>query len=157
MDIFLNVPLISALLAIFIAQFLKIPIHYIATREFQPGLIFGTGSMPSSHSAAVAALATSIGMIDGITSTTFAIAFVFSTIVMYDASGVRRHAGEHAAVLNVIKRDLQEIFNTAKDWQRKEQYEKQQELEELLGHQPMEVFFGAITGIIVAIIINSII
>ncbi|HLQ72855.1 MAG TPA: divergent PAP2 family protein [Bacillota bacterium] len=156
MEIFLNIPLMSAMIAIFTAQFLKIPIHFIATREFQPGLIFGTGSMPSSHSAAVAALTTSIGLIDGIHSTTFAVSFVFTTIVMYDASGVRRHAGEHAAILNVIKRDLQEVFNAAKDWQRKEQYEKQQELEELLGHQPMEVFFGAITGIIVGLIIYQI-
>ncbi len=60
---------------------------------------------------------------------------------MFDASGVRRHAGEQAVVLNQVNKDLQDFFASVKDWNRKEEYEKREELKELLGHQPIEVFF----------------
>lgn len=153
MEFFLNFPLLAALVSIIIAQVIKIPITLIVTREFKPGLAFSTGGMPSSHSAAVAALTTGIGIIDGITSTTFAISFVFSVIIMFDASGVRRHAGEQAVVLNQLMKDLQYFFDGAKDWNRKEEYEKRQELKELLGHQPIEVFFGGLTGIFLAFLL----
>jgi|SRR5690625_1593702 len=147
MDFFLNFPLIAALISIIFTQIIKIPITFIVAKEFKPGLAFSTGGMPSSHSAAVAALTTAIGITDGITSTPFAISFVFSIIIMFDASGVRRHAGEQAVVLNQLIKDFHYFFDGAKDWNKKKEYEKRQELKELLGHQPIEVFFGGLTGI----------
>lgn len=148
-----NFPLISALAAIVTAQVVKVPIHLIATKEFAPGLVFGTGSMPSSHSAAVCALTTSIGLMDGVSSIPFAIAFVFSIITMFDASGVRREAGEHAVLLNMLVKDIQIFREEASDWHNKEEYEKRAELKTLLGHKPIEVFFGALTGIAIAFLI----
>lgn len=148
-----NLPLIAALLSIIFAQLIKIPIHLTVTKQFKPGLAFSTGGMPSSHSAAVAALTTGIGIVDGLTSTTFAISFVFSIIIMFDASGVRRHAGEQAVVLNKLMKDLQYFFEGTKDWSEKQNYEKRQELKELLGHQPIEVFFGGLTGIGIAFLL----
>lgn len=149
MDV-LNFPLLAALVSIIFAQFIKVPIRLIVTREFIPSLAFSTGGMPSSHSAAVAALTTSIGIIDGVTSTTYAIAFVFSIIIMFDASGVRRQAGEQAVVLNQLIQDFQGFVDGAKDWGNKADYQKRQQLKELLGHKPIEVFFGAVTGIGIA-------
>lgn len=149
----MNFPLVSALSAIVFAQVIKIPIRFIVTKEFLPSLAFSTGGMPSSHTASVAALTTSVGIIDGINSTSFAIAFVFSIIIMFDATGVRRQAGEHAVILNQISRDFQHFFDGAKDWNRKEEYEKRKELKELLGHRPIEVFFGAIAGVSISLII----
>lgn len=73
---------------------------------------------------------------------------------MYDASGVRRQAGEHAAILNRIMKDFQNFFEEAKDWNKKKDKERREDLKELLGHEPIEVFFGAITGIAVAFIIQ---
>src|SRR5699024_1545943 len=99
--------LIAALSAIVFAQVIKIPIRFIFTREFMPGLAFSTGGMPSSHSAAVAALTTSIAISEGLSSPLFAISFIFSVITMFDASGVRRQAGEHAALLNLLVQDIQ--------------------------------------------------
>ncbi|GGA76610.1 divergent PAP2 family protein [Ornithinibacillus halotolerans] len=154
MELISNYPLMAALLAIIIAQVIKIPIHYFATREFIPGLAFSTGGMPSSHSAAVTSLSTAIGIVEGFGSTLFAVAAVFSVITMYDASGVRRHAGTHATVLNQLVKDFQVLIEGAKNWENKEKYEKREDLKELLGHQPIEVFFGAITGILVAIIFH---
>jgi uncharacterized protein len=153
MVLFSNFPITAAISAIIFAQVVKIPIHYIATREFIPGLAFSTGGMPSSHSAAVTALSTAIGIIEGFGSTLFAVAAVFSMITMYDASGVRRQAGKHATVLNQLVQDFQIFMDGAKNWENKGDFEKREHLKELLGHKPIEVFFGAVTGILVAIIL----
>ncbi|MEN2768346.1 divergent PAP2 family protein [Ornithinibacillus xuwenensis] len=150
MQLFSNYPLTAALTAIVFAQVIKIPIRFIATREFIPGLAFSTGGMPSSHSAAVTALSTSVGLVEGFSSTLFALAAVFSIITMFDASGVRRHAGEHATVLNRLVKDFQILIDGAKNWEKKGEYQKKEDLKELLGHEPIEVFFGAISGIVVA-------
>lgn len=147
MDLFLNFPLWAALAAIIFAQVVKIPIHYIISREFKPGLAFSTGGMPSSHSAAVTALSTGVAIVDGVTSTTFAVACVFSIIIMFDASGVRRQAGEQAVLLNQLTKDFSHFVEGAKDWNKKAEFEKRKELKELLGHQPIEVFFGGLSGI----------
>src|SRR5690625_1850772 len=147
MGFFVNFPLIAALVAIVFAQIIKVPIHLIFAREFAPGLVFGTGSMPSSHSAAVSALTTSIGIMEGISSPIFAVAFVFSIIIMFDATGIRREAGEHAVILNQLVRDFKTLYEEATDWHQKKEYEKIAELKTLLGHKPIEVFVGALTGI----------
>ncbi|ASK62871.1 hypothetical protein CFK37_12290 [Virgibacillus phasianinus] len=153
MELFLNFPLWAALAAIVFAQVVKIPIHYFVSREFKPNLAFSTGGMPSSHSAAVAALSTGVGIVDGVTSTTFAVACVFSIIIMFDASGVRRQAGEQAVILNQLTKDFNHFVEGAKGWNQKEELEKQKELKELLGHQPIEVFFGGASGIGIAFLI----
>ncbi|WP_430784585.1 divergent PAP2 family protein [Virgibacillus flavescens] len=153
MDLFLNFPLWAALAAIIFAQVVKIPIHYIISREFKAGLAFSTGGMPSSHSAAVTALSTGVGIVDGVTSTTFAVACVFSIIIMFDASGVRRQAGEQAVILNQLTKDFNHFVEGAKGWNKKPELEKRKELKELLGHQPIEVFFGGLSGIVIAFLL----
>src|SRR4051812_8596292 len=100
MEILLNFPLIAALIAIFFAQFIKVPIHYIALRKLDWSLLNSTGGMPSSHSAAVTSLATGVALESGLNSNVFAVAALFAIITMFDATGVRRQAGEQAAVLN---------------------------------------------------------
>lgn len=156
MELFFNFPLWAALIAIFFAQGVKVPISLVFTKEFRLGLAFSTGGMPSSHSAAVAALTTAVGIVEGMASTVFAVSCVFSVIIMFDATGVRRQAGEQAIVLNKLIRDFQLFVDEAKNWPYKEDYEKRQELKELLGHQPIEVFFGGITGIAVALILHAV-
>lgn len=153
MDFFVNFPLWAALCAIVFAQVVKIPIRFFVTKEFKPDLAFSTGGMPSSHSAAVASLTTSVGISQGVTTTMFAIACVFSIIIMFDASGVRRQAGEQAIVLNQLVKDFQYFVDGAKDWNKKEEFEKRKELKELLGHQPIEVFFGGLSGITIAFLL----
>lgn len=145
-----NFPLVAALIGIGFAQFIKVPIHLLVTKEFAPGLIFGTGSMPSSHSAAVCALTTAVGLVEGVSSAFFAISLIFSIIIMFDATGIRREAGEHAVILNHLVQDFQTFIDEAQDWPTKERYEKIAELKTLLGHKPIEVFVGAVTGIMIA-------
>ena len=153
MEIFNNFPLWTSLTAIFFAQFLKVPIQYIATRKIDWSLITSTGSMPSSHSAAVTALATSVGLENGFDSPLFAVTTVFAVITMYDASGVRRQAGKHATVFNQLMADFNKLVDDVKAWPKMEEHEKQLELKELLGHEPIEVFFGALSGIFLALVL----
>ena len=127
-----------------LAQFVKCILHLIVKRNLDLRLFTTTGGMPSSHSAGVMGLSTTVGLIQGFHSIEFAIALGYAFIVMYDAAGVRRAAGKQAACLNKIimdlyKQDLQEAGG---------------KLKELLGHTPMQVFAGAIFGIVYAYYIH---
>ncbi|MDC3418304.1 divergent PAP2 family protein [Aquibacillus salsiterrae] len=153
MGLFSNFPLWAALIGILFAQLVKIPIAFIATKEFKPGLAFSTGGMPSSHSAAVAAVTTGIGIEHGVSSGIFAVSAIFSIIIMFDASGVRRQAGEQAVLLNMLVKDFHYFIEEAKVWSKKGEYQKRKELKELLGHEPIEVFFGGLTGVLIAFLI----
>lgn len=127
------------------AQLIKCILHLFVKRNLDLRLFTTTGGMPSSHSAGVMGLSTAVGLIKGFSSIEFAIALGYAFIVMYDAAGVRRAAGKQAACLNKIimdlyKQDLQEAGG---------------KLKELLGHTPMQVFVGAIYGILYAILIHN--
>lgn len=154
MDLFTNFPLWAALAAIGFAQFVKVPIQFIASRKVDWSLITSTGGMPSSHSAAVTALTTGIGIEEGVGSPLFAVSAVFAIIVMFDATGVRRHAGEQATVLNRLVIDFNRFVEEAKMWPKMDETEKRKELKELLGHQPIEVFFGGLSGILLTLLLH---
>lgn len=155
MAIFQNTPLLAALFSIFFAQFVKIPIAFWLTRKLDWKLITSTGSMPSSHSAAVTALTTAIAYEAGLASPLFAVSAIFAVIVMFDATGIRYQAGQQAVIINQMRIDFQTFVEEAKGWQHKNEKEKIQELKTLLGHKPSEVFVGALTGIFISIIIYS--
>ena len=97
--------------------------------------------MPSSHSAVTVAIATMIGKSEGFDSPMFALAFVFASVVMYDAAGVRRAAGKQAKLLNKLV-ETPGLTNV----------QVQEKLVEVLGHTPVQVFVGAAIGIIVGLI-----
>ena len=150
--IFDNVPLLVALFGILFAQFVKIPIHFLLTKELDWSLMTSTGGMPSSHSAAVTALTTAVAFEHGLDSSIFAVSAIFAVIVMFDATGIRYQAGQQAVIINQMRRDLQKFVNEAKDWVQKDEEQKILELKTLLGHKPSEVFAGAVTGILISII-----
>lgn len=154
MELLTNFPLWASLAAIFFAQFVKVPIQYIATRRLDWSLLTSTGGMPSSHSAAVTALSTGVALETGMDSAVFAVSAVFAIITMFDASGVRRQAGEQAIVLNQLVTDFSRFAEEAKGWQDKPEQEKQKELKELLGHKPIEVFFGGLSGIALTLLLH---
>ncbi|WP_373270873.1 MULTISPECIES: divergent PAP2 family protein [Bacillus] len=149
----MNFPFWAALAAIFFAQFVKVPIQFIATRRLDWSLLTSTGGMPSSHSAAVTALSTGVALETGLDSAVFAVAAVFAIITMFDATGVRRQAGEQAIVLNQLVADFAKFVVEAKVWQQKPEQEKRKELKELLGHKPIEVFFGGLTGVLLTLLL----
>lgn len=114
----------------------------VTDRRIDFSRFVGSGGMPSSHSSFVTGLATSIGIVSGFSSAEFSISAVLALIVMYDAAGVRRAAGEQAKILNQL---VEELWN--QDFKSSEVH-----LKELLGHTPIQVFAGAVLGISIAMI-----
>lgn len=155
MGILQNTPILASLFAIVFAQFVKIPIFYLLKGKVDWKLFTSTGGMPSSHSAAVTSLATAVGFETGFDSPIFAVATMFSVIVMFDATGVRFQAGQQALIINQMRLDFQTFVNDAKGWTQKNSNEKIKELKTLLGHKPSEVFAGALTGIFISIVIYA--
>ncbi len=134
-EITYNVPLWAAMISWAIAQGSKIILTLITEKRFDATRIVGTGGMPSSHSALVMALTFSVGKYNGFGSPLFAVALIFSFVVMYDAAGIRRAAGKQAEIINMLllKHEVPDM----------------EKLKELLGHTPLEVFVGGLLGIAV--------
>ena len=91
-----NYLLYVALLSWLAAQVCKTILDFILSGKLDLERMFGAGGMPSAHSALVCSLTISTARKYGISSPFFAFAFVLAAIVMYDAMGVRRAAGEQA-------------------------------------------------------------
>ena len=135
----------TAFSGILVAQIIKCVVFIVIKRKIDVRLFTTTGGMPSSHSAGVMGLSTAVGLIKGFSSIEFAIAIGYACIVMYDAAGVRRAAGKQAACLNKIIMDIY----------KQDLVEAGGKLKELLGHTPMQVFVGAIFGILYAVCIHQ--
>lgn len=159
---FSNYPLMAAFSAIVFAQFIKVPVAYLLNRKTTIALVTSTGGMPSSHSAAVSSLITALALEYGIESPLVAIASTFGVIVMFDSMGVRRQSGEQGILLNELiiefTRLREKVWNLSQDPTTKnfKQEQKERHLKEYLGHKPIEVFFGILTGIAVAYVTKMI-
>lgn len=147
-----NYPLEISMVAMVIAQLLKLPIHYAFHKKWYPSIIFSTGGMPSSHSAFVAALTLSLALTEGVQSPYFAISFVLAGVVIHDAIGIRREAGRHASVLNSMRNELDVIVKELQKGEDKDSVKIEQNLKELLGHEPIEAFTGTILGLSLVLI-----
>ncbi|HEY6116243.1 MAG TPA: divergent PAP2 family protein [Candidatus Dormibacteraeota bacterium] len=134
--------LLAPLVAWSIAQAAKLLLTSYRQKRLNLRVLAATGGMPSSHSAIVMGLTTAIGKYAGITSAPFAIALIFTFVVMYDAAGLRRAAGRQAEVLNRLVEDLVNMRGV-----------QEQRLRELLGHTPLEVIVGALIGLVVGLVL----
>ena len=162
-----------AALSWFLAQLIKTLLNLLMTRELVLERMVGAGGMPSAHSAFVVSLMVTAGRICGWHSFEFAICFALAAVVMYDATGVRQAAGQHAQVLNQIVNTMYENFHVVYEIEKKHNFDffrkrtkddpddaKQREvresnqllLKELLGHTLLEVAGGVILGIVVALL-----
>ena len=138
-NIYTNQVLIAALTAWSIAQIVKVPLEYFQTHRWNWALLLRAGGMPSSHSALVASAAHAIGLYVGFNNPLFALSFVVSMIVIYDATGIRRQAGKHAEIINQMLTDLTSGHPL-----------KEETLREVLGHTPLEALGGTLLGIATA-------
>jgi acid phosphatase family membrane protein YuiD len=134
--------LLAPVLAWAIAQAAKVILTSMRQRRLNLRVLAETGGMPSSHAAIVMGMTTAVGKYAGVSSAAFAIALIFSFVVMYDAAGLRRAAGRQAAVLNRLVEDLVHMRGM-----------QEQRLRELLGHTPVEVVVGAMLGVGVGLIL----
>jgi acid phosphatase family membrane protein YuiD len=134
--------LVAPLVAWTIAQTAKVIIYSVREHRLNLRVLAVTGGMPSSHSAIVMGMTTAVGKYAGVNSAAFAIALIFSFVVMYDAAGLRRAAGRQAAILNRLVEDLVNMRGV-----------QEAKLRELLGHTPVEVLVGAVLGIAAGLIL----
>ena len=144
LEILNNRAIVAAITAWAIAQGLKVLLTLAISRRFDSSRVLGSGGMPSSHSAMVCALTTTVGIREGCASSMFALACCFAGIVMYDAAGVRRSAGRNAAVINNLVESLSGRGEYTFDEER---------LKELVGHTPIQVLAGALLGVLVGALI----
>ncbi len=140
-----NKLLVSGLLAWITAQIIKAAICTAINKKFELSRLFGDGGMPSGHSATVTALATSSGIVYGLSSFQFAITSILAVIVMHDAMGVRRETGRQSVLLNKMTDFLNAMADDA--------LSSDEKLKEFVGHSPTQVVAGGIIGILVAIIV----
>lgn len=134
------------------AQVIKTLLYTFTRHTFKAERLIGSGGMPSSHSALVTSALVATGIHNGVESTEFALAFILAMIVMYDAMGVRRAAGLHAQEINRMNRLFDFKFKDLIDTESEESSKKRKELKEFLGHNPLEVFVGAVLGVIIALV-----
>ena len=140
-DFITNIFFITAVASWTVAQVLKVFIYAIINKTWDFSRLFGDGGMPSGHSATVSSLATISALTFGFSSFEFAISGILAVIVCHDAMGVRREAGKHAKLLNLLvdsyekfsKNDLPEVV-----------------LKEFVGHTPLQVTTGIILGVFCA-------
>ena len=144
-EILSNQVLVSAVAGWIVAQVLKTMLDFALNRTINWERMVGSGGMPSSHSATVCGLTTAAALRYGVSSFEFAVCFVLSMVVMYDAMGVRRAAGEQAEAINELREKISE------DQVEEDPFpEWGKPLREALGHKPTEVISGAILGIAVS-------
>lgn len=140
----MNRGIITAIASIGIAQCLKVPVKKLRTNQWDFGVITEPGGMPSSHSAGVTSLATYIALDRGSKTIDFALASIFGLIVMYDAMGIRRHAGEIAMEVNALDAQVEKLSGHIPGVYHQKRSTK---LKEILGHQPAEVLWGSVLGV----------
>ncbi len=144
-ELFTNHVLLSPIAAWIISQIVKALINLFVYKKFSFERLFGDGGMPSAHSATVMCLSIMVGWTVGFGSAVFALSFIFAVVVMRDALGVRRETGKQAASIKQLAESVNKIFRS------KDNEIKTENLKVLVGHTPLQVIFGAITGAIVAI------
>ena len=138
-----NKIIVTAFIAWFVAQVLKTIIHAFVYKTLDLKRLVGDGGMPSCHSAVVSSCALMTGLTQGFDSAIFAIILVMAIIVMRDASGVRLETGKQARAIKDISQILEELSNIHID---------DEKLKEFVGHTHLQVFMGALLGIVVALI-----
>lgn len=132
-----NHSLITGLVAWFLAQLLKPPLEYMRRGKWSWGYLLSAGGMPSSHSALMVGTTMGIGLHVGFDTPVFAMAIAITMVVLYDAAGVRREAGRHAELINIV---ITEVFSGHPI--------SEKQLREVIGHTPMEVIGGVVLGLV---------
>ena len=147
----------------FSAQLIKTVLTFLQYRELRAERLFGAGGMPSSHSALVCSMTVGMAKLVGFDSPLFGLTFAFAMVVMYDAMGVRRAAGEQAKVLNriifsrvfdLLNEEIDEDSPEREGEERPDGAPDQKELKEYLGHTPLEVLGGMLLGVLIASVLS---
>ena len=129
----------------FVAQFLKTVIYALENKKWDWSRLFGDGGMPSGHSATVSSLAMLSALTFGFDSFEFAVTAILAIIVCHDAMGVRLETGKQAILLNELTKAFESL--TKEDM-------PEMKLKEFVGHTPIQVIAGILTGCVVATLMH---
>lgn len=142
-DLITNQVLVSGIFGWVMAEIVKLITNTIVTKKFDITRLVGDGGMPSAHSSTVCSLCVACIFVCGVNSPLFAISAFVAFITMHDAMGVRQETGKQAKLLNKILEvsNVSELFTEKK-------------LKELVGHTPLQVFFGGVLGVLVGLAVN---
>lgn len=141
-----NRVLIAGVVGWLVAQVLKFIIHTIVNKQVDITRLFGDGGMPSCHSSTVTCMATTSLLVYGPASFEFALSGMLAIIVMHDAMGVRLETGKQAKVIKEIAMFIEHSISLTTNF-------SDEKLKEFVGHTPLQVFFGAMLGIIIACVL----
>jgi len=141
-DLLNSVVFMSGFCAWLLAQSGKIFTTRYKTGIWDIRALYQSGGMPSSHSSLCSGITTAVALHEGLGSPLFAACIAFSVIVMYDAMGVRRHAGKQAEVLNQVIVELMATHPVV----------AKIKLKEVLGHSPRQVMCGALLGVVTGLL-----
>lgn len=130
------IPIIAGLLT----QLIKFIIQAIKG-EFRWSTLQEYGGMPSAHTAFVVSLDTILWLHEGWDSPAFAVAVIFSLLIIRDAIGLRQFLGQHGRILNMLIKELPDT----------EERKFPGQLVERLGHTPLQAIVGGIVGFVVAV------
>ncbi len=140
-----NLCLVAPVSSWVLSQLLKFVLTALGTGKLNRERLWGSGGMPSAHAATVCALTTAIGITGGVGTGMFALAAIFSLIVMYDACGVRLEAGRHAKRLNELSGILGPVEGQPGA-------KPEPPFHEQVGHTLPQVFAGGALGIAMAVV-----
>lgn len=136
--IFITIPIIAVVLS----QFIFKPIISIIRGRFSIKDMFSYGGMPSSHSALVSSLSTTIGIIRGFDSSEFAISLFFALIVIIDAVGLRGFMSKQGTAINKLIKDLPDELEY-----------KYEVMNERIAHTISQAIIGILVGISIPVLI----
>lgn len=157
-NFFLNPIIVVGIVSFLTAQIIKTILYAIKYKTFNPERIAGAGGMPSAHTALVISVMIYSLRLYGTKSSEFAFSILIAGIVIYDALSVRYNAGLHAKELNKLRKIVDELDDEISQLSGGEEdpdideLVSQKELQEFLGHTPIEVLAGALLGILMAMV-----
>ncbi len=137
---YISISLIIAVAIQLICQLFKVVFYSIKDNKFSFRYFFSPGGMPSSHSAFVSAITTGVGIKEGVVSDVFAVSFVFSTIIIYDAMKLRKTVELHSRALNGLYERLNGIIKGDSPMERVV-------FPEMVGHSFGEIIMGIVVGV----------
>ena len=146
LEVLQNKIIITAVVGWCSAQVIKTILYLFVNKKFVWERLLGDGGMPSSHSATVCGMAGATFFQCGPASPEFGIALIMAIIVMHDASGVRLETGKQAVLLNKMVESFTRLGDPG--------LSAEERLKEFVGHTKIQVWMGALLGIVIAILMN---
>ena len=131
---FFHFSLTVSILVHIICQLFKLVFYSLKNKRFKISYFFSPGGMPSTHTAFSSTLTISLGLIKGFNSAYFAIAFVFSAVVVYDSLRLRGAVQLHAEILKKLMKLLPE--------------KKRSNIPQMVGHTLSEIIVGIIVALV---------